>query len=143
MFLMGWFMVVIGLQPTMLLVTAGTFLALFCLPILSCANQVIWQEKVAPDLQGLVFALRGAIVLATPTFAYLVAGPLSDRVFEPLMAANGWLAGSLGRVIGTGPGRGIGLLVICMGLSVVSSAVAGYLNSHLQSCRCRCNHRSN
>jgi len=132
MFLMGLFMVVIGLQPTMLAVTAGTFLALFCLPILSCANQVIWQEKVAPDLQGRVFAIRGAIVLATPTFAYLVAGPLSDQVFEPLLAANGLLAGRLGPIIGTGPGRGIGLLVICMGLSVVLSAVAGYLHRPLR-----------
>jgi DHA3 family macrolide efflux protein-like MFS transporter len=132
MFLMGLFMVVIGLQPTQLLVTAGTFLALFCLPILSCANQVIWQEKVASDLQGRVFAIRGAIVLATPPLAYLAAGPLSDRVFEPLMAVNGLLAGSLGRIIGTGPGRGIALLVICMGLSVVLAAVAGYLNPHLR-----------
>ena len=132
MFLMGLFMVVIGLQPTQLLVTAGTFMALFCLPILSCANQVIWQEKVASDLQGRVFAIRGAIVLATPPLAYLAAGPLSDRVFEPLMAVDGLLAGSLGRIIGTGQGRGIGLLVICMGLSVVLAAVAGYLNPHLR-----------
>jgi MFS transporter, DHA3 family, macrolide efflux protein len=132
MFLMGLFMVVIGLQPTQLLVTAGTFMALFCLPILSCANQVIWQEKVASDLQGRVFAIRGAIVLATPPLAYLAAGPLSDRVFEPLMAVNGLLAGSLGRIIGTGQGRGIGLLVICVGLSVVLAAVAGYLNPHLR-----------
>ena len=132
MFLMGLFMVVIGLQPTQLCVTAGTFMALFCLPILSCANQVIWQEKVASDLQGRVFAIRGAIVLATPPLAYLAAGPLSDRVFEPLMAVDGLLAGSLGNIIGTGAGRGIGLLVICMGLSVVMAAVAGYLNPHMR-----------
>ena len=132
MFLMGLFMVVIGLQPTLPVVMAGTFMAMFCLPILSCANQVIWQEKVASDLQGRVFAIRGAVVLATPPIAYLAAGPLSDRVFEPLMAVDGLLAGSLGRVIGTGQGRGIGLLVICMGLSVVLAAVAGYINPHLR-----------
>ena len=132
MFLMGMFMVVIGLQPTLASVMAGTFMAMFCLPILSCTNQVIWQEKVASDLQGRVFAIRGAIVLATPPLAYLAAGPLSDRVFEPLMAANGLLAGSLGRIIGTGQGRGIALLVICMGISVVLAAVAGYLNPHLR-----------
>jgi MFS transporter, DHA3 family, macrolide efflux protein len=132
MLLMGLFMIVIGLQPTQLVVIAGTFMAMFCLPILSCANQVIWQEKVASDLQGRVFAIRGAIVLATPPLAYLAAGPLSDRVFEPLMAANGLLAGSLGRIIGIGQGRGIALLVICMGLSVMLAAVAGYLNPHLR-----------
>jgi DHA3 family macrolide efflux protein-like MFS transporter len=114
------------------MVITGTFLAFFCLPIMSCANQVIWQEKVAPDLQGRVFAIRGAIVLTSPTLAYLTAGPLSDRVYGPLMAADGLLAGSLGRVIGTGQERGIALLVICMGLSVVLAAVAGYLNPHLR-----------
>lgn len=132
MFFMGLFMVVIGSQPTLLVVMAGTFLAMFCLPIMSCANQVIWQEKVVSDLQGRVFAIRGAIVLATPPLAYMAAGPLSDQVFEPLMAANGLLAGSLGRVIGTGEGRGIGLLIICMGLLVVVAAVAGYLNPRLR-----------
>ena len=44
--------------------------------------------------------------------AYIVASPLADRIFEPLMAADGLLAGSVGQIIGAGPSRGIGLLFI-------------------------------
>jgi hypothetical protein len=35
-------------------------------------------------------------------------------------------------VIGTGDGRGIGLLVICMGVSVVLAAVAGFISPHMR-----------
>ena len=88
---------------------------------------MIWQSKVAPDVQGRVFAIRGAIVLATPPIASLVAGPLADRVFEPLLAVNGPLAGSVGQITGVGPGRGIGLLLVSMGLLLVMASVVSYL----------------
>jgi DHA3 family macrolide efflux protein-like MFS transporter len=39
---------------------------------------------------------------------------LADRIFEPLMAADGLLAGSVGQIIGVGQGRIIGLLFITM-----------------------------
>jgi hypothetical protein len=48
--------------------------------------------------------------------SYLIAGPLADRVFEPLLMADGLLAGSVGHIIGTGPGRGIGLIFVLVGL---------------------------
>lgn len=93
---------------------------------------MIWQSKVASDVQGRVFAIRGAIVLATPPIASLVAGPLADRVFEPLLAVNGPLAGSVGQITGVGPGRGIGLLLISMGLLLVLASVVGYLYPRLR-----------
>ncbi|MEO0885139.1 MAG: MFS transporter, partial [Cyanobacteria bacterium J06648_10] len=47
------------------------------------------------------------------------AGVLSDRIFEPLMAINGPLSQSIGQLIGTGPGRGIALLCLFMGCSIL------------------------
>ncbi|HEV7516828.1 MAG TPA: hypothetical protein VGR07_11050, partial [Thermoanaerobaculia bacterium] len=41
------------------------------------------------------------------------------RFFEPLLAASGPLAGSAGRLLGTGPGRGIGLLFLVLGAILV------------------------
>ncbi|WP_202804253.1 hypothetical protein [Pleurocapsa sp. PCC 7319] len=55
--------------------------------------------------------------------AYLVAGPLSDRIFEPLMSVDGFLAGSIGRVIGTGTGRGIGLMFMVMGIFTMLTTI--------------------
>jgi DHA3 family macrolide efflux protein-like MFS transporter len=79
-----------------------------------------------------VFAIRRAMVLATPVITYLVAGPLADRVFEPMMAVNGPLAGSFGQILGVGQGRGIGLLFVCMGLLLVLVTAIGCLSPHLR-----------
>ena len=93
---------------------------------------MIWQKKVAPDVQGRVFAIRRTITLATPLLTYVIAGPLSDRVFEPMMAINGPLAGSIGQMLGTGAGRGIGLLFVCMGLLLVLITAISCLSPHLR-----------
>ena len=132
MILLGLFSALIGLRASMNLIIISGFLATLCVPILSSSNQVIWQKKVAPDLQGRVFAIRRTIVLATPLLTYVAAGPLADRVFEPMMAINGPLAGSIGQILGTGPGRGIGLLFVSMGLLLVLITALSSLSPHLR-----------
>jgi hypothetical protein len=42
----------------------------------------------------------------------LIAGPLSDRFFEPALAVNGALAPVFGGLVGTGPGAGMSLLIL-------------------------------
>ncbi len=132
MILLGLFSALIGLRASVGLIIINGFLATLCVPILSSSNQVIWQKKVAPDVQGRVFAIRRTIVLATPLLTYVVAGPLADRVFEPLMAIHGPLAGSIGQILGVGPGRGIGLLFVSMGLLLVLMTAISYLSPHLR-----------
>ena len=132
MILLGLFSALIGLRASVGLIVVSGFFATLCVPILSSSNQVIWQKKVAPDVQGRVFAMRRTITLATPLLTYVVAGPLADRVFEPMMAVNGPLAGSLGQILGLGPGRGIGLLFVSMGLLLVLVTAISYLSPHLR-----------
>jgi len=64
--------------------------------------------------------------------AYMVAGPMADYLFEPWLAREGTLASSIGRIIGAGPGRGIGLLFIIMGLLTLLMVGVGYLHSRLR-----------
>jgi MFS family permease len=132
MLLVGLFMALIGLRASIPLVTASLFLCLVFYPITVSSNQAIWQSKVAPDVQGRVFAIRQAFILATPLLAYLLTGPLVDRVFEPLLRVDGPLAGSVGQIIGVGPGRGAGLLFISAGLFLALVSVIGYLYPHLR-----------
>ena len=132
MILLGLFSALIGLRASVDLIIISGFFATLCVPILSSSNQVIWQKKVAPDVQGRVFAIRRTIVLATPLLTYLIAGPLADRVFEPMMAVNGLLARNIGQILGTGPGRGIGLLFVTMGLLLVLITAIGSLSPHLR-----------
>jgi len=81
---------------------------------------------VAPDIQGRVFATINMICFSCIPLAYVVAGPLAERIFEPLMATDGLLAGSIGQIIGVGPGRGIGLLFITMEILAIGVTCVGY-----------------
>jgi hypothetical protein len=129
---LGLGVALVGLRPSATLVTAGLFLAMVCAPIVNGSAQVIWQRKVPPALQGRVFATRGMVALAAAPLAYLISGPLADRVFGPLLQEGGALAGSLGRLLGTGPGRGIGLMFLLSGLATVALSALAYLNPALR-----------
>ena len=76
--------------------------------------------------------MRSMLTWLAVSLAYLSAGPLADRVFGPLMAEGGPLAGSLGRVLGVGGGSGIGLLFIILGVLTCVVAVAGYTYPRLR-----------
>jgi hypothetical protein len=55
--------------------------------------------------------------------AYVFAGVLADYVFNPALKEGGVLADTVGRVIGTGETRGIGLLIMLSGLGLVITAL--------------------
>lgn len=100
------------------------FIIFFNSPVVNASSQAIWQSKTTPDVQGRVFSVRRMIAWGTIPLANLLAGPLADKVFEPWMAADGLLAGSVGRLIGAGPGRGIGFLLIILGIfSMISTLI--------------------
>jgi MFS family permease len=78
------------------------------------------------------FALISLFAVLPHILISPLAGPLSDRVFEPLLATGGPLTGSVGQLIGSGPGRGIGLLFLLMGSLTILTAVAGFLQPRLR-----------
>jgi MFS transporter, DHA3 family, macrolide efflux protein len=125
--LFGFSFILAGLQASTWLIGVASFICMFCVPFINGCTQTIWQIKVPPEVQGRVFATRLMIAWSTAPLAYVIAGPLSDGVFEPLLANNGALAGSIGAIIGTGPGRGVGLLFVLIGLTAMLAAVGGYL----------------
>ena len=72
------------------------------------------------------------IARAAAPLAYVLAGPLADRVFEPLLSAGGPLAGSVGQLMGTGAGRGIGLLFVIMGIIKIAVVLVSCSDSHIR-----------
>lgn len=130
--LMGAVLFLAGLPPSTFILGAAAFLFFFSSPITNGCSQAIWQSKTAPDVQGRVFAVRRMIAWASLPFAYLAAGPLADRIFEPLMAEGGLLADSVGQIIGIGVGRGIGLIFIILGFIILFAVLAAYLNPRLR-----------
>jgi DHA3 family macrolide efflux protein-like MFS transporter len=124
LFSLGFFLM--GLRESAILIGLGSFVLLFSLPLAAGCNQVIWMSKVEPDVQGRVFAMRRMIAHAISPLAFLIAGPLADQVFGPLMSEGGALAGPLGGVIGVGPERGIGLIFILSGAMMLTATAAAY-----------------
>ncbi|MBM2847926.1 MAG: Major facilitator superfamily 1 [Anaerolineales bacterium] len=131
--LIGWALssllgqVVIGLGRGPWLWIPGAFIAYFFVPLIDGSNQAIWQSKVAPDVQGRVFAARRLIAWLTTPISPLIAGPLADFVLEPGMREGGGLTGAFGWLVGTGPGAGMALLIIVTGLLAMTVGVSGYL----------------
>jgi DHA3 family macrolide efflux protein-like MFS transporter len=132
LFLTGVFILIGGLEPSIYLTTAAAFGFFFCVPFVGASSQAIWQSKVAPDVQGRIFATRSMVAQLSAPVAMLLAGPLADYVFEPLLAADGLLAESVGQIIGTGQGRGIGLMFIVAGIFTMLITIGGYLCPRLR-----------
>jgi MFS transporter, DHA3 family, macrolide efflux protein len=126
MLLSGLCILVVGLGTSIPILGIVIFIFFSGTSVLNVCTQVIFQMKVAPYVQGRVFALKGAVTGASLPLAYLVAGPLADYIFEPLMAPNGPLAGSVGQLIGVGPGRGIGLMFMFIGALTMIVTVVAY-----------------
>jgi MFS transporter, DHA3 family, macrolide efflux protein len=114
----GLALVLAGLRADLTQVTIAFFLFAMSLPLANGCNQVLWQSKIPPALQGRIFALRRLSVQMVAPVGMLLAGPLADRVFEPLLAPGGALAASAGRLLGTGAGRGIGLFLVLLGIAI-------------------------
>jgi MFS family permease len=117
----------VGFRASVLWITGVMFIGMLSVPIVNATSQAVWLAKVEPDLQGRVAAVRRFIAQGAVPIAYVLVGPLSDRVFEPLMADDGGLAGSVGEVIGTGVGRGYGLFFIVIGVFVIIASVVAWM----------------
>ena len=128
MTLAGLAAILISLRPSAWLVGVGAALTGVSFVFIIGLSRAIWQSKAAPGVLGRVFSLQLAIGVGAQSLGVLLAGPLADTVFEPLLREGGALAGSLGGLIGTGPGRGMAMMFLVVGLIqlgiVLSSALA-------------------
>jgi hypothetical protein len=118
--LTGIVLILAGLAPSALLVGASLFVAGLAIPLGMNSDDVIWQRKTHPAIQGRVFAIRVMASGSCLPAACIAAGLLVDRVFRPLLMPQGLLAGTLGRLSGIGPARGSGLFLAATGLMTLA-----------------------
>ena len=117
----------LGFGQTIWMWSVAGFCFLVLIPILNGSNQAIWQAKVAPDVQGRVFAARRVFAQIVGPVGMAIAGPLADRLFEPAMQSGRTLATLLGPWFGTGPGAGMGLLMVVTGIAGIATGLVGYI----------------
>lgn len=124
---------IMGLGQEVYVWSITGFSALFFIAVCNSSNQAIWQSKTPTNIQGRVFAARRVTGQLSFPIAGLIAGPLSDHWLESAMAAGGNLAPIFGRLVGTGPGAGMSLLILfgaVIGIMVpsLSYAVTAFRN---------------
>lgn len=115
-------LVALGVRADLVMITAGGLLLAFAWPVFGTCAQAAWTRGVDPALQGRLYALLAMQSHAVVLVTYLLAGPLAEHLFEPLMHERGALAGTAGALLGTGAGRGIGLLLVVTGVATCLAA---------------------
>jgi MFS family permease len=123
----GFWLAALGLGQILPVWISVGFLHSLFVPMINASNQSIWQAKVAPDVQGRVFATRRLIAQITTPVAMFIAGPLADQVFEPAMQPGGVFSRVFGPLVGTGPGAGMALMFVICGVLIIVVGLGGYL----------------
>ncbi len=129
--LSGWIisgigMAIIGFSGGLPIWITGMAISSMVIPLVNGSNQAIWQSKVAPDLQGRVFASRRLIAWITNPISPIIGGTLADFVLEPAARAGTGLPAAFSWLVGTGPGSGMGLLIVFCGLVSMLVGLTGY-----------------
>jgi MFS family permease len=120
----GFFIGVAGISRDAPAIGASLFLMMFTLAFTNAPFWSIMQAKVAPDLQGRVFAAYSQGVLLLAPLDALLAGPLADQVFEPARHAPAWQ--SVRWLVGGGPGAGMALMFVVAGALIPALTLAVY-----------------
>ncbi len=128
----GLIVLIGGLKISPIILAIGIFGYLFSQPIIVSCNQAIWQSKVPSRLQGRVFALQQTLERSLAICAYLLAGPLVDNVLNPLMAEGGIMAQMIGKIINTGMGQGVTLLLVLLGIINLMVVAIAYREPRLR-----------
>jgi MFS family permease len=127
------FLTAVGLRASIPLLAVCGFGFMFTMPLMNASSQAIWQAKVAPDVQGRVFAMRRTIAWSSQIIAPLLAAPLADYVFRPAMAEGGALAPILGPIFGVGASRGVGLLISILGLLTLVISIVAFVTPAIRN----------
>ena len=127
----GWLLtfcglLMLGLVQGAILWAIAMFLLNFAIPLVNSSNQAIWQAKIPPEIQGKVFSARLLIAQIAAPISMLAAGPLADKIFEPLMHPGGGLSYALGGVFGTGPGSGMSFMMAVVAVLGILIAIICY-----------------
>lgn len=108
---------VMGLSPNWYVIALGYFLFMLPIPFTNGTLGTLIQSKFPNEVLGRVSSVILALLKIVTPIAFLMAGFLSDVLFNPLLTEGGLLAPTLiGNIIGIGPQRGSALLLVISGL---------------------------
>jgi MFS family permease len=121
-----------GFTRTITFFTVISFIFFLSAPVISSANQTIWQVKVEIDKQGRVFAIRRMLAAISMPIAYIVIGPLADNVFEPMFSETRQVSEFIVKLIGLGAGKGIAFMFVLLGIFFLIAVIIGCFYKPIQ-----------
>ena len=119
----GIFMAVAGVSVNIVITGIGIFLFFLSLPFINTCADVLVRVCIPNELQGRVWGMISLLTQAGTVVAYMICGVLADYVFEPMFTEEGVLAGTIGKLIGVGKGRGIGFMLILSGIGMAITSL--------------------
>ncbi|MHC1702864.1 MAG: MFS transporter [Tenuifilaceae bacterium] len=119
----GIFYALFGVSTNIVFITSAGFLFFLTLPFVNTSLEVLIRKKVDNKMQGRVWSIVSLISQFGMIVAFGIAGFLADKVFNPLLLGDSVFASIVGKVIGTGQGRGIGLMFVLSGFTVIIVAI--------------------
>lgn len=129
--ILGVALALLGTQSSPLSMATLMFIMAIFPPVNNVSIISTLQLKVPPGLQGRVFAAISQISMTLMPLSYLVAGPLADNVFEPVVSTEGWRP--FAPLFGSGEGAGIGLMFTLAGLAITVISMSIYLTPLIQT----------
>lgn len=118
----GVFMSMTGTTTNIWLIMSYSILFFTALPFINTCADVLIRSRIPNNVQGRAWGIISVLTQMGYVVAYSVCGILADYVFGPMLMEDGIFAGSIGRLIGIGEGRGIGLMFIITGIIMSSFA---------------------
>ena len=119
---------VFTIQPSIILLTAGTFIYMAVMPYIEASEQTVLQKVVPPERQGRVFGFAHSVEQAASPLTAFMIGPIAQFVAIPFMT-TGAGAHLIGGWFGVGANRGMaliftiaGLMGLCVTLLALSSS---------------------
>ncbi len=119
-----------GLKPSWIVISAGLFIFYILVPYANTLFATQLQTKIESNMMGRSDALIGALLKIETPFAYIIAGPLADYVFNPLMAENGKLSKTFfNAVFSCGKGRGYGVMISLCRIILSAICITNFLKT--------------
>jgi diaminobutyrate-2-oxoglutarate transaminase len=107
--------VALGMVSQAVAYCALAFVAITMASVADASVNALWMRRIPAGSRASVFALISMLTIATTSLAVIVGGFLVDHWFQPALMPGGLYADSIGRWLGTGPGRGVGMLFVVAG----------------------------
>lgn len=119
----GLFYALFGTSTNLIILIVTGFFFFATLPFINTSLDVLIRKNVENQMQGRVWSIVSLISQLGMIIAFSIAGFLADVLFNPLLETNGILTSTIGTIIGSGQGRGIGFMFVLSGILVLIIAI--------------------